>query len=102
MAYGDAFAAIIGEKYGKRRYHIFSNKSIEGSGAMFLMSVVSVEVSLLFFSTLYSLPLLALTLVALAGGLVATLAEAFSPLGFDNLTVPLFGVVVFLLFSGGI
>ena len=34
--------------------------------------------------------------------LVATLAEAISPVGFDNLTVPIFCVLVFLLLGGGV
>jgi phytol kinase len=102
MAYGDASAAIVGEKYGKRQFRVFTKKSIEGSTAMFLLSFISIEASLLFFSTLYSLPLFTLTLVALVVALVATLAEALSPLGFDNLTVPLLGASVFLIFTGGI
>jgi phytol kinase len=102
MAYGDASAAIIGEKYSKRQYHVFTKKSLEGSTAMFLVSFLSIEASLLFFSTLYSLPLFTLTLAALVVASVATLAEALSPLGSDNLTVPLLGASVFLLFSGGI
>ncbi len=102
MAYGDASAAIIGEKYGRRHYHVFTKKSLEGSAAMFLVSFLSVEASILFFSTLYLLPLVTLSASALAVAIVATIAEALSPLGFDNITVPLFGVSVFLLFSGGI
>jgi phytol kinase len=102
MAYGDAAAAIVGEKYGKLQYYVFAKKSLEGSAAMFLVSFLSIEASLLFFSTLYSLPLFTLSVAALVVASVATLAEALSPLGFDNLTVPLIGASVFLLFSGGI
>jgi phytol kinase len=102
MAYGDASAAIIGEKYGKRQYHVFAKKSLEGSATMFLVSFLSIEASLLFFSTLYSLPMLVLTMAALVVASVATIAEALSPLGFDNITVPLLGASVFLIFSGGI
>jgi phytol kinase len=102
MAYGDASAAMIGEKYGKRQYHVFTKKSLEGSAAMFIVSFLSIEASLLFFSTLYSLPLVTLSAAALVVALVATISEALSPLGFDNITVPLLGASVFLLFSGGI
>ena len=102
MAYGDASAAMIGEKYGKRQYHVFTKKSLEGSAAMFIVSFLSIEASLLFFSTIYSLPLVTLSAAALVVVLVATIAEALSPLGFDNITVPLLGASVFLLFSGGI
>ena len=102
MAYGDASAAMIGEKFGKRQYHVFAKKSLEGSATMFLVSFLSIEASLLFFSILYPLQLFTLTFVALVVASVATLAEAISPLGFDNITVPLLGASVFLLFSGGI
>jgi phytol kinase len=102
MAYGDAAAALVGEKYGKRQYHFFAKKSIEGSAAMFFASFLSIEASLLFFSTLYPLPLFTLTLVASVVALLVALAEALSPLGFDNLTVPLLGASVFMLLSGGI
>jgi phytol kinase len=102
MAYGDASAAIIGEKYGKKQYRLLTKKSVEGSTTMFLVSFISVEASLLFFSIFYSLPLFTLTSVALVVALVTTAAEALSPLGFDNLTVPLLGASVFLLLGGGI
>jgi len=102
MAYGDAFAAIIGEKYGKTRYRIFTKKSLEGSAAMFLASFLSLEVSLLYFSALYSLPLLGLSVVALCVALAVTLIEAVSPRGFDNITVPISGALIFLLVNGGV
>lgn len=101
MAYGDASAAIVGEKYGKTEYQVFAKKSLEGSAAMFLASFLSLEASLFFFVYLYSLPILALTLAALGAALTVTLAEALSPLGFDNITVPILGALVFLLLSGG-
>ncbi len=102
MAYGDAFAAIVGEKYGKSQYKIFAKKSIEGSAAMFLASFLSLEVSFLLFSFLYTLPILVLTLGALAVASAVTIAEAFSPKGFDNITVPLLGALILLLVIGGI
>jgi dolichol kinase len=102
MAYGDASAALIGEKYGKRRYRVFAKKSLEGSIAMFLVSFLSLAGSLVFFSLLYPLPLLGSILAALAVALVAVLAETFSPLGLDNLTVPLLGALTFFVLMGGV
>ena len=102
MAYGDASAAIIGKKYGKRQYSVFAKKSLEGSAVMFFVSFLSLESVLLFFSTLYSLPLHITILAALPVAIVATIAEAISPLGFDNISVPMLGASVFLLLSGGI
>jgi len=37
MAYGDAAASIVGEKYGRRKYRLLADKSLEGSAAMFLL-----------------------------------------------------------------
>ncbi|MCW4046999.1 MAG: phosphatidate cytidylyltransferase [Candidatus Bathyarchaeota archaeon] len=102
MAYGDASAAIIGEKYGKTRYRIFTTKSLEGSAAMFTASFLSLEASMLFFSHIYFLPIQTLTLAATEVASAVTLAEAFSPIGFDNITVPMLGASLFLLFSGGV
>jgi dolichol kinase len=101
MAYGDACAALVGEKYGKTRYRVFAEKTVEGSTAMFLASFLSLEVGFLFFSCLYPLQLTSLAWAALAVAAAVTLAESFSPLGFDNLTVPLLGVFTFMLVTGG-
>jgi len=101
MAYGDASAALVGEKYGRRRYKVFANKSLEGSIAMFLVSFLSLTVSLVFFSILYSLSFYTSILAALAVALVAVFAETLSPLGLDNLTVPLLSALTFFGLAGG-
>ncbi len=102
MAYGDASAALVGRKYGKRQYRIFAKKSLEGSMTMFLVSFLILEASFLFFSMLYPLSIQTLTLAAFGIAATVTVAEAFSPLGFDNITVPLLGALVFVLLAGGI
>ncbi|MGD0203386.1 MAG: phosphatidate cytidylyltransferase [Candidatus Bathyarchaeia archaeon] len=100
MAYGDAAASLVGEKFGKRHFRILAKKSLEGSVAMFAFSFVSFEVSLLFFSAFYSLPLFSSVLIALAVAAVATVAEALTPRGFDNITVPFLGALLLLLLKG--
>jgi phytol kinase len=102
MAYGDAFAALIGEKYGKRHYRFFAKKSLEGSIAMFFASFIILSISLLYFSLLYTFPIPNAVLAALGAAFVAALAESLSPLGFDNITVPILSVLTFLLLSGGV
>jgi len=102
MAYGDASASLVGEKYGKRRYRIFADKSLEGSVAMFLVSFLGFVVSLVFFSGLYSFSVFGMLFAAFAVALMATLAEASSPLGVDNITVPVLSALVFFLLSGGL
>lgn len=101
MAYGDAAASMVGEKYGRRKYKLAAEKSLEGSAAMFLVTFASFSASLAFFSVLYPLSLIDKILPALAVATIATLVEGFSPMGFDNLTVPAFSVLTFLMYGGG-
>lgn len=102
MAYGDAAASLVGERYGKKRYRLFADKSFEGSAAMFLASFSIFTIGLLFFSRFYSFALLDAILVAIAVSTVAAVVEGLSPKGFDNLTVPFFGALTFVLFEGGV
>ena len=102
MAYGDAAASIVGERFGKKKYSLVAQKSLEGSAAMFVFSFISVAASMFFFSFLYHFALIDKIVAALAASAVATAVEAFSPMGFDNLTVPVVSVLVFLLYGGGL
>lgn len=102
MAYGDSVAAMVGERYGRRRYKLVADKSLEGSAAMFFASFLSFTISLIFFSALHQFSVYEKIFPALAAGTVATLVESVSPMGFDNLTVPAFSALTFLLSNGGI
>lgn len=102
MAYGDSVASIVGTKHGRIKYRLLANKSLEGSIAMFVVSFSSFAISVLFFSTLYSFSVFEKILSALPTAIVATVVEAVSPMGFDNLSVPAFSVSTFLLVNGGI
>jgi dolichol kinase len=75
VAIGDPLAAIVGKRYGFRRYR--NGRSFEGSMAMFIACVV-----VMYIVGDYPAPLL------FAAATVATLAEAFSGTLDDNLTVP--------------
>ena len=95
MTWGDALAAILGRRYGQRKYSVLgSTRSVEGSLAMFLFSWLATFLALLFLpplgwqvSVLYSLALAAF----------ATLVEALSPWHIDNLTVPLLSAALLYL-----
>jgi dolichol kinase len=102
MAYGDAAASLIGLKMGHHPYNIFCKKSVEGSIAMFCVSYLALILSLVFFSFFYPLTLVTIMIVPLAVALVAMICEALTPKGLDNLTVPLFSALVFMLLAGGI
>lgn len=102
MAYGDAAASMVGERWGRRKYSLVAQKSLEGSAAMFIFSFISLAVGMVFFSFIYHFALLDKIVAAAAASAVATAVEAFSPMGFDNLTVPALSVLVFLLYGGGL
>ena len=94
MGYGDGFAAILGDQYGKHVYHIRgSKKSIEGSAAMFVFSfLVTIIILFLEFHILNGLHFLIAFLVAV----VSTLIEGITPLGVDNITVPILSTFFYI------
>lgn len=78
MGYGDGLAALIGSKLGKHKYSVFgATKSYEGSAVM----ILTVFVICLLLG--YSLP------ACLIIAVVSALLESVTPLGLDNLTVPI-------------
>ncbi|BAZ45762.1 putative phosphatidate cytidylyltransferase [Chondrocystis sp. NIES-4102] len=86
MAWGDGMAAIIGQRFGKHHYQVGTiRKSWEGSLAM-TASALLVTASILLFVEGNSWQVWSISLLV---AVVATLLEAFSKLGIDNLTVPL-------------
>lgn len=85
LAWGDAAAALIGRPWGRHRYRVGSEqRSLEGSAAMLLVSAVAVAAT----GPLLGRPGFGGVEIALAA-VVATLLEAVSRRGFDNLWVPL-------------
>lgn len=86
MAWGDGMAAIIGQRFGKHKYQIGGiTKSWEGSGAMALVTLI-VTASVLLAVEGNNWQIWTISIVVAC---VATILEAFSKLGVDNLTVPL-------------
>ncbi|PAX59603.1 diacylglycerol/polyprenol kinase family protein [Brunnivagina elsteri] len=86
MAWGDGFAALIGQRFGKHKYKLFGGqKSWEGSLSMTLTSYV---ISSLILCSVQG-NIWQTWVVALAVAIAATALETFSFLGIDNLTVPL-------------
>jgi phytol kinase len=96
MTWGDALASIVGTKWGNHKYTVFGHtRSWEGSAVMAHFSLLAILTTLVFLpgSALSpsSIPLTGATpiIMSVAGTVVATLAEALSPAGTDNLSVPL-------------
>jgi phytol kinase len=97
LTWGDAMAAILGKQYGQIKYQVLGyTRSVEGSVSMFLFSLVSTFLALwLLPSPTSGWENLGIALVV---ALVATLVEAVSPWGLDNLTIPASsGLVLYLL-----
>ena len=96
MTWGDALAALIGRHFGQHKYQVGNSvRSWEGSAAMFVVSTVVIFLVLLLLPGSSLSPLgtpLGLRwalLTAVVTATFATLAEAVSPHGTDNLSVPL-------------
>ena len=100
MAFGDSLAALIGERYGKRRYKIFAQKTVEGSLMVFAGSLLSVLCYLAFYTLFHPFSIAEILALSLGVACIATIIEAVSPLGVDNLTVP-HGCAVFAYFLLG-
>ena len=88
MGYGDGLAAIIGRKFGKTkiRHRFTGQKTIVGSAAMFVTSSIVIAI----FSQRYNLGWThsgCIKILGIAG--CATALELFTPLGLDNLSVPI-------------
>lgn len=84
LAWGDAAAALIGLRWGRHRYRVGAGfRSLEGSAAMFVFSVLAVAVAGLAVGGHPYRPVLLLLAPA-----VATLLEAGARRGTDNLLVP--------------
>lgn len=90
MGYGDGFAALLGKRFPKGKYKIFgSTKTMTGNVTMLTVSFVVLMI-LFAVTGQSSVWLPAIVIAALATGI-----EAVTPLGFDNLTVPLLAALAY-------
>ncbi|MBR6992518.1 MAG: phosphatidate cytidylyltransferase [Methanobrevibacter sp.] len=98
MVYGDGFAALIGQKFGKLKYTVFGGeKSVEGSLTMFVITtVMSVFVWMVFSSIGCTMPEFNIVYIIVISA-VATVCEALSYGGIDNLTVPALTSILYYL-----
>lgn len=95
MGYGDGFAAIIGGKCGRIKYKVFNNvSSLLGSITVLVFSFL---VSIIILGIKFGLDL-QIFQISFAIAVLATLIEAFTPRGFDNLTVPIISTLAAYFF----
>ena len=98
LVYGDGFAALVGAKWGRIKYHIFGGeKSVAGSLAMLAVTAVLSVFVWVFYSAMgYTLPELNFWYILIISA-IATICEAISYGGIDNLTVPSVTSVLYFL-----
>jgi phytol kinase len=84
LGWGDGLAPIIGTRYGKMKYHILSDKSVEGSLAFLAGSILAA----LFFVHLIVPESFNVGKIIVIG-IIATIVEGVSPKEVDNLTIPI-------------
>lgn len=92
LALGDTAGALVGTRWGRRRYVIFGHsKTLEGSAAVWLVSSACIAAASAALGPAVSPAGLAR---ALLDGAVAALVEAVLPYGLDNLVLPVVVVVL--------
>ena len=90
--FGDGVAALVGKKYGKHKIP-GSAKSWEGSGAMFLVSLICTTATL---AVRGGLPLWACPIAAAPTAAAAAYTEFKTPGGHDTITCPLTAMAVLI------
>ena len=83
MGYGDGLAALVGSKFKSKKFVIFGNeKTVLGSITMFIASFIAISILSMCFNQFSIICVLFISVIA-------TLIEAISPYGLDNITVPI-------------
>lgn len=97
--FGDAFAALIGVKYGKHK--IYKKKSLEGTLAMFITSFVTVLVILFIHNII---PWYGVVITSILVAIASSVVELYTPNGLDTITCPIASLLVMIpmlwLFGG--
>jgi len=90
LTLADAFAALVGSRYGHMRYDTLEGdqKSAEGSIAFFLIAFFAAHVPLLMYTSVGRTESL---LIGLTFGFLVMLLEAVAWRGLDNLFIPVGG-----------
>ncbi len=100
LAVGDALAALVGQKVRIRHIYFLSadKKTLEGSAAMLISSWLALLMTYIGFSASPDTRI-SVVIISLFIALLATLVEAMSSKGSDNLTLPLSVAGVMFLFA---
>jgi phytol kinase len=96
MTWGDSMAAVIGRRFGRRRYTVMGGtRTYEGSLAMFVAAGIAMFLCIFLIPgsplgpTTPPVAVGTALVAAIVGAALAALAEGVSPHGTDNLSAPL-------------
>jgi phytol kinase len=107
MMWGDGMSAPVGMRYGKNHCVeiLGSKRSLQGTLALFIFSLIGAFVAFWFFGILNYGTLAPggvimwneIVILALVGTITATLVELLSPKGTDNVTLPYSACIVMVI-----
>jgi len=89
LTWGDGLAPVIGTKFGKHEYKVYSKKTIEGSLAFLIFGFLGALLFNYIFNSSIDFTFL------LICALITTIVEGISPKDWDNLLIPF---AVFLIY----
>lgn len=92
LGWGDGLAPVFGKRFGKHKFNILSEKSIEGSLAFLIFGILGAVLFNYIFFTDVNIYLILIV------GLIATILEAASPRDLDNLIIPLGISIVYFIY----
>ena len=88
LSWGDGLAPVVGKKFGKHKYKVFSEKSLEGSLAFWLFGIIGCSFfSIILFGRI-NFEFILIT------SFITTLVEGISPSNWDNILVPASAMLV--------
>lgn len=97
MGYGDGFAALFGKHFGVSKIHpLAGKKTYVGSFAMLITSILVISLMSEFYHLHWLSSIQGISMIVTVSAL-ATVLEVITPLGLDNLSVPI-GVALSLKF----
>lgn len=88
LTWGDGLAPIVGTRFGKHKFKIFNEKSIEGSLTFLVFGIIGT----LIFHFIFGVKINYIFLMLCA--IISTIIEALSPKDYDNILIPL--IILFL------
>lgn len=93
MTFGDGAAALVGRRFGSRKFRFMHGRSLEGSIGFFAFSFLGLAIYVGFLSLLQVHPLNPWFVIGPVVAAVGAVVEALTPKGVDNLAVPLLCVM---------